>query len=404
MKLAILSRAPQAYSTQRLRAAGLQRGHQVKVLNTLRFAIDLSGPEPDLQYRGRLLSDYDAILPRIGNSITYFGTAVVRQFEQMDVYTPNTANGISNARDKLRASQILSRHDIAMPATAFVHSRADVRLAIERVGGAPVVIKLLEGTQGIGVILAPEVKVAEAIIETLHSTKQNVLIQSFISESRGRDIRALVVGDRVVAAMRRVASGDEFRSNVHRGGTVEAVELSPEYTRAAVRAAQIMGLRVAGVDMLEGNDGPLIMEVNSSPGLEGIERATGLDVAGAIIDYIADQVGFPEIDVRQRLSVSTGYGVAEIIVYSNADFVGKRLVDSGLGERDITVLTLHRGTTVMPNPKGDLVLEASDRLLCFGKLDEMRSMVPERRRRRAKVRKLPKEPIPVSVPLAVSEG
>ena len=404
MKLAILSRAPQAYSTQRLRAAGLQRGHQVKVLNTLRFAIDLSGPEPDLQYRGRLLSDYDAILPRIGSSITYFGTAVVRQFEQMDVYTPNTANGISNARDKLRASQILSRHDIAMPATAFVHSRADVRLAIERVGGAPVVIKLLEGTQGIGVILAPEVKVAEAIIETLHSTKQNVLIQSFISESRGRDIRALVVGDRVVAAMRRVASGDEFRSNVHRGGTVEPVELSPEYTRAAVRAAQIMGLRVAGVDMLEGNDGPLIMEVNSSPGLEGIERATGLDVAGAIIDYIADQVGFPEIDVRQRLSVSTGYGVAEIIVYSNADFVGKRLMDSGLGERDITVLTLHRGATVMPNPKGDLVLEASDRLLCFGKLDEMRSMVPERRRRRAKVRKLPKEPIPVSVPLAVSEG
>ncbi|MFT2816750.1 RimK family alpha-L-glutamate ligase [Leifsonia sp. A12D58] len=394
MKLAILSRAPQAYSTQRLKAAGLQRGHQVKVLNTLRFAIDLSGPEPDLQYRGRLLSDYDAILPRIGNSITYFGTAVVRQFEQMDVYTPNTANGISNARDKLRASQILSRHDIAMPATAFVHSRADVRLAIERVGGAPVVIKLLEGTQGIGVILAPEVKVAEAIIETLHSTKQNVLIQSFISESRGRDIRALVVGDRVVAAMRRVASGDEFRSNVHRGGTVEPVELSPEYTRAAVRAAQIMGLRVAGVDMLEGNDGPLIMEVNSSPGLEGIERATGLDVAGAIIDYIADQVGFPEIDVRQRLSVSTGYGVAEIVVYSNADFVGKRLMDSGLGERDITVLTLHRGTTVMPNPKGDLVLEASDRLLCFGKLDEMRSMVPERRRRRAKVRKLPKEPIP----------
>ena len=199
MKLAILSRAPQAYSTQRLRAAALQRGHQVKVLDTLRFAIDLSGPEPDLQYRGRPLSDYDAVLPRIGNSVTYFGTAVVRQFEQMDVYTPNTANGITNSRDKLRANQILSRHNIGMPATAFVRNRADVRPAIERVGGAPVVIKLLEGTQGIGVILAPEVKVAEAIIETLHSTKQNVLIQRFIKESRGRDIRALVVGDRVVA-------------------------------------------------------------------------------------------------------------------------------------------------------------------------------------------------------------
>jgi len=393
MKLAILSRAPQAYSTQRLRASALQRGHRAKVLDTLRFAIDLSGPEPDLQYRGKLLSDYDAILPRIGSSITYFGTAVVRQFEQMDVYTPNTANGITNSRDKLRANQILSRHSIAMPATAFVHSRADVRLAIEQVGGAPVVIKLLEGTQGIGVILAPEVKIAEAIIETLHSTKQNVLIQSFISESRGRDIRALVVGDRVVAAMRRVATGDEFRSNLHRGGTVESVVLTPEYESAAVRSAQIMGLRVAGVDMLEGNEGPLVMEVNSSPGLEGIERATGLDVAGAIIDFIANQVAFPEIDVRQRLSVSTGYGVAELLVYGDADLIGKRLGDSGLGERDITVLTLHRGAGVIPNPRSGVVLEAGDRLLCFGKLEEMRSMIPERRRRRTKVRKLPKEPI-----------
>ena len=394
MKLAILSRAPRSYSTQRLRAAAEQRGHDVKVLNTLRFAIDLSGPEPDLQYRGRTLSDYDAILPRVGASITYFGTAVVRQFEQMDVYTPNTANGISNARDKLRATQILSRHNIEMPATTFVRTRADVRPAIERVGGAPVVIKLLEGTQGIGVILAPEVKIAEAIIETLQSTNQNVLIQHFVSESRGRDIRALVVGDRVVAAMRRTASGEEFRSNVHRGGTVERVELAPDFEEAAVRAAQIMGLKVAGVDMLEGANGPLVMEVNSSPGLQGIEAATQLDVAGAIIDYIANQVAFPEIDVRQRLSVSTGYGVAELLVHGNAELIGTRLGDSGLWERDITVLTLHRGTTVIPNPRKGVVLEAGDRLLCFGKLEEMRSMIPERRRRRAKVRKLPKEPIP----------
>ncbi|HTL41973.1 MAG TPA: RimK family alpha-L-glutamate ligase [Pseudolysinimonas sp.] len=396
MKLAILSRAPRAYSTQRLRAAAIARGHDVRVLNTLRFAIDLSGSEPDLQYRGKPLSDYDAILPRIGNSITYFGTAVVRQFEQMDVYTPNTANGIVNARDKLRASQILSRHNIAMPATAFVRNRADVRPAIERVGGAPVVIKLLEGTQGIGVILAPEAKVAEAIIETLHSTNQNVLIQKFVAESRGRDIRALVVGDRVVAGMRRVAQGDEFRSNVHRGGTVEAVELSDDFKEAAVRSAQIMGLKVAGVDMLEGADGPLVMEVNSSPGLEGIERATQLDVAGAIIDHLADRVAFPEIDVRQRLSVSTGYGVAELVVFPNANWVGSPLGELGLGDRDISVLTLHRGTTVIPNPKRGTLLEAGDRLLCFGKLDEMRSMVPERRRRR-KVRKLPSDPLPDSV-------
>jgi ribosomal protein S6--L-glutamate ligase len=254
------------------------------------------------------------------------------------------------------------------------------------------VIKLLEGTQGIGVILAPEVKVAEAIIETLHSTNQNVLIQRFIAESRGRDIRALVVGDRVVAAMRRKANGDEFRSNVHRGGSVEPVELTPEYERIAVRSAQIMGLKVAGVDMLEGNEGPLVMEVNSSPGLEGIESATKLDVAGAIIDYISNEVAFPDIDVRQRLAVSTGYGVAELLVHGGADLIGKELDRSGLAERDITVLTLHRGTVVIPNPSRSQVLQAGDRLLCFGRLEEMRSMIPNRRRR-AKVRKLPREKV-----------
>ncbi len=393
MKLAILSRAPKSYSTQRLRSAALDRGHQVKVLNTLRFAIDLSGGEPDLQFRGRQLTDYDAVLPRIGNSITYFGTAVVRQFEQMDVYTPNTASGITNSRDKLRCFQILSRHNIDMPPTMFVQDRADVIPAIHQVGGAPVVIKLLEGTQGIGVILAPQLKVAEAIIETLQSTRQNVLIQEFVKESRGRDVRALVVGDRVVAAMRRTAKGDEFRSNVHRGGSVEQVELDAEFERTAVRAAQIMGLKVAGVDMLEGDDGPLVMEVNSSPGLEGIETATKLDVAGAIIDYIDNQVAFPQIDVRERLSVSTGYGVAELVVHGDADLVGKKLGESGLRERDITVLTLHRGTQVIPNPFDRHVLEAEDRLLCFGKLEEMRSMIPARRQRRARVKKLPKQPI-----------
>ncbi|GAA4817835.1 RimK family alpha-L-glutamate ligase [Nocardioides caeni] len=395
MKLAILSRAPRSYSTQRLRTAAVDRGHQVKVLNTLRFGIDLSGDEPDLQFRGKQLSEYDAVLPRIGNSITYFGTAVVRQFEQMDVYTPNTANGISNSRDKLRASQILSRHNIGMPATTFVRDRADVIPAIERVGGAPVVIKLLEGTQGIGVILAPSIKVAEAIIETLQSTKQQVLIQRFVKESKGRDIRALVVGDRVVAAMRRVAQGDEFRSNVHRGGTVERVELDPEYERVAVRSAHIMGLKVAGVDMLEANDGPQVMEVNSSPGLEGIESATKLDIAGAIIDYIDNQVAFPQIDVRERLSVSTGYGVAELVVHGDADLVGKSIGDSGLRDRDITVLTLHRGTTVIPNPFAHHVLQAEDRLLCFGKLEEMRSMIPARPKRQRRVKKLPKQPIPL---------
>ena len=390
MKLAILSCSPECYSTRRLREAAAQRGHQVKVLNTLKFSIDLEEGHPDLYYHSKPLSQYDAVLPRIGASITYFGTAVVRQFEQMDVFCANTSAGISNSRDKLRSLQILSRHQVGIPGTTFVRDRKDVLPAIERVGGAPVVIKLLEGTQGVGVILADSVNVAEAIIETLHSTKQNVLVQKFVAESKGRDIRALVVGDQVVAAMRRVAKGMEFRSNVHRGGSTEVVYLDEKYRETAVRAAQIMGLRVAGVDMLEGKDGPQIMEVNSSPGLEGIEGCTRLDVAGAIIDYIAAQVDFPEIDLRQRLTVSRGYGVTEIHVPQGSEFVGKTIAESGLREQDINVLTLNRGTSVVPNPQPNRILEAGDRLLCFGKMSSMRNMVPEktRRQRRPKILKL----------------
>ena len=320
----------------------------------------------------------------------------MRQFEQMDVYTPNTAAGIANSRDKLRAIQILSRHDVGIPATSFVRDRADVLPAIERVGGAPVVIKLLEGTQGIGVILAPDTQVAGAVIETLHSKRENVLIQSFIKESKGRDIRALVVGDRVVAAMRRTAAGDEFRSNLHRGGTSELVELDETYRRVAVQSAQIMGLRIAGVDMLEGADGPLVMEVNSSPGLEGIETATELDVAGAIVDYIAAQVAFPELDIRQRLTVSTGYGVAELQVNEGAALLGQT-IEEGLRDRDIAVLTLTRGTTVIPNPRSARILEVGDRLLCFGRLDGMRDLVPARRLRRSRpeVQPLPEDPLAI---------
>jgi ribosomal protein S6--L-glutamate ligase len=402
MKLAILSCSPGCYSTRRLREAAEQRGHSVKVLNTLRFAIDLEEGEPDLYYRQKPLSDYDAVLPRIGASITYFGTAVVRQFEQMDIFSANSSTGITNSRDKLRSLQILSRHQIGIPQTTFVRDKKDVLPAIERVGGAPVVIKLLEGTQGVGVILADSVKVAEAIIETLQSAKQNVLVQKFVAESKGRDIRALVVGDQVVAAMRRVAQGQEFRSNVHRGGRTEPVELDERYGETAVRAAQIMGLRVAGVDMLESNSGPQVMEVNSSPGLEGIETCTHLDVAGAIIDYIAARVDFPEIDLRQRLTVSRGYGVTEIHVPEGSRYVGRTIGESGLRDADINVLTLYRGTTVIPNPRAGRELEAGDRLLCFGKLDSMREMIPEktRRRRRPKVQELP-EQVAVSTSSAV---
>jgi len=390
MKIGILSRAPRAYSTRRLREAALARGHKVKILDTLRFSIEVETGDPHLYFNGKRLSYYDAVIPRIGASITYFGTAVVRQFEQLDVYTPSSANGIANSRDKLRAAQILSRHDIGLPHTAFVRRKQDVLPAIERVGGAPVIIKLLEGTQGVGVIMADSVKIAEAIIETLQSTKHNVLIQKFVGESAGKDVRAFVVGDRVVAAMRRTAQGGDFRSNVHRGGTAEAVNLDPLYRETAVRSAQIMGLKIAGVDMLEGKDGPQVMEVNSSPGLEGIEGATKLDVAGAIIDFIERQVSFPELDIRQRLTVSARYGVTELEIGKSSELVGQTVGDSGLRERDIVVLTLHRGPTVIPNPNADRVLEVGDRLLCFGKLEEMRNLVPARRaRKRPKVKPLP---------------
>jgi ribosomal protein S6--L-glutamate ligase len=390
MKLAILSRASNCYSTRRLKEAASQRGHKVKVLDTLRFSIDLEKGEPDLYYRSKPLSDYDAIVPRIGASITYFGTAVVRQFEQMDVFSAASSAGIANSRDKLRCLQILSRHAIGIPETTFVREKRDVLPAIERVGGVPIIIKLLEGTQGVGVILAESVKIAEAIIETLQSTRQNVLIQKFVSESKGKDIRAFVVGDRVVAAIRRVAQGHEFRSNVHRGGRTERVILDETYCQTAVRCTQIMGLRVAGVDMLESDEGPQVMEVNSSPGLEGIETCTQLDIAGAIVDYIAAQIDFPEVDVRQRLSVSRGYGVTEIHIPEGSEFIGKSIDESGLPEQDINVLTLNRGQTVIPNPRLKRTLEPNDRLLCFGKLEAMRGMVPEktRRKRRPKLKQL----------------
>jgi ribosomal protein S6--L-glutamate ligase len=390
VKLAILSCGPNAYSTRRLKEAAEQRNHQVKILNTLKFAIDLDRGSPDLYYRQKALSHYDAVLPRIGASITYYGTAVVRQFQEMNVFCANTAHGILNSRDKLRSLQLLSRHHVGIPKTTFVRDKKDVLPAIERVGGAPVVIKLIEGTQGIGVLLADSVKQAESIIELLQSQKQNVLIQKFVAESKGKDIRAFVVGDRVVAAMRRVAQGQEFRSNVHRGGIAEPVELDEQYRETAVRCTQIMGLSVAGVDMLEGKNGPQVMEVNSSPGLEGIETSTGLDIAGAVIDYIAAQVDFPEIDVRQRLTVSKGYGVSEIFVPEGSKFVGQTITGTKLSESDVNILTLYRGAKVIPNPRNDRVLEAGDKLLCFGKMEAMRGMIPARtkRKRRPQVQDL----------------
>ena len=395
MNLGILSTAPNCYSTRRFVEAANQRGHEVTVIDTKKLAIDLQQGSPDLFYRQEQIADFDAILPRIGASLSYFGTAVVRQFEQMDVFCANSSAGISNSRDKLRSLQIFSRHHIGIPATTFVREKKDVLPAIARVGGAPVIIKLIEGTQGIGVLLAETEKSAEAIIELLQSQRQNVLIQKFVAESKGKDVRAFVVGDQVVGAMRRVAQGQEFRSNVHRGGQTESITLDDNYRETAVRAAQIMGLKVAGVDMLEGKDGPQIMEVNSSPGLEGIETCTQLDIAGSVVDYMAARVDFPEIDIRQRLTVSRGYGVAELTIPTGSQFVGKQICDAGFDEKDINVLTLTRGSTVIPNPRRNRELENGDRILCFGKLDLMREMIPPkaRKKRRAKVADLPELPV-----------
>ena len=390
MHLGILSTAPNCYSTRRLVEAATSRGHEVDVINTTQTSLSIEEGEPDLFYKGHEAPIPDAIIPRIGASITYFGTSVLRQYEQMDVYTPNSSSGVINSRDKLRSFQILAKHNIGMPKTAYVRRNKDILPAIERVGGAPVIIKLIEGTQGVGVVLAETAKVAQAIVEMLHGTSQNVVIQKFVAESKGKDVRAFVVGDQVVAAMRRTAHGDEFRSNIHRGGSVEAIELSDAYKEMAVKAAQILGLRVAGVDMLEGANGPQIMEVNSSPGLEGIEAATKLDIAGAIVDYVAEQVDFPEIDIRQRLTVSKGYGVAEIMIPEGSKYIGKRIDEINSDEGDIAVLTLKRQLQIISNPKVSRLIENDDVLLCYGKLSLMKGLIPKKVRKRRSERKLDK--------------
>jgi ribosomal protein S6--L-glutamate ligase len=293
MRIVILSRQPALYSTRALALAGEQRGHEVRVLDTLQFDIRVSRQNPELFYQGEPVGPVDAVIPRIGASITFFGLAVVRQFEMMGVYCVNESQAIARSRDKLRCLQILSRHDIGLPPTVYTRQADHVPACIERVDGLPVVVKLLEGTQGIGVVLAETAPTASSVIEAFHGLDQNILIQKFIAEAKGADIRALVVGRKVVAAMKRKAVSGEFRSNLHRGGTAQSVRLPAESCRTALAAARVLGLRVAGVDLIESNEGPMVMEVNSSPGLEGIQKTTGVDVAGAIMEHLEKQVITP---------------------------------------------------------------------------------------------------------------
>ncbi len=286
MKLAVLSRNRKLYSTRRLIEAAEQRGHEVRVLDVLRCYMNITSMRPSIHYKGETLTGFDAVIPRIGASVTFYGTAVLRQFEMMGVYPLNESVAITRSRDKLRSLQLLARKGIGLPVTGFAHSPDDVQDMLAMVGGAPAVIKLLEGTQGIGVVLAETQKAAESVIEAFMGLKANILIQEFIKEAGGADIRCLVVGGKVVAAMERRAKEGEFRSNLHRGGSASIIRLTPEERSTAVRAAKIMGLNVCGVDILRSNHGPVVMEVNSSPGLEGIENSTGKDIAGMIIEFI----------------------------------------------------------------------------------------------------------------------
>jgi len=286
MKIAILSRNAKLYSTRRLVEAAQARGHEVRVLDVLRCYMNITSNRPSIHFKGEDLTGFDAVIPRIGASVTFYGTAVLRQFEMMNVLPLNESVAISRSRDKLRSLQLLARKGIGLPVTGFAHSPDDVQDMLNMVGGAPAVIKLLEGTQGIGVVLAETKKAAESVIEAFMGLKANILIQEFIKEAGGADIRCLVLGGKVVAAMKRQGKEGEFRSNLHRGGSATVVRLTPEERSTAARAASIMGLNLCGVDILRSNHGPVVMEVNSSPGLEGIENSTQKDVAGLVIEFI----------------------------------------------------------------------------------------------------------------------
>lgn len=286
MKIALLCRNATLYSHKRLVEAAEARGHQIDVIDHLRCYIDIASSDPEVHYNGESLKGYDAVIPRIGASVTFFGSAVLRQFEMMGVYPLNESVAISRSRDKLRSLQLLSRDGVGLPTTVFAHRTSDANELLKLAGGAPVIIKLLEGTQGIGVVLGETPRAAESIIQAFGGVQTNILVQQFVKEANGEDIRCLVIGNKVIAAMMRKGKDGDFRSNLHRGGSAKLIKITPTERATAVKAAKAMGLNVCGVDMLRSNDGPVVMEVNSSPGLEGLENATKVDVAGQIIEFL----------------------------------------------------------------------------------------------------------------------
>ena len=372
LRLAILSRGPRLYSTRRLAEEARKRGLEPYIADPMKFSLFVADGRIDILHNGEPFN-YDAVIPRIGHSITKHGVAVLRHLEQLGIWTANTGAGILQSRDKLHASQILARNRIPVPRTTYVRDIIDVETAVDFVGGLPVVIKVTQGTQGQGVFLRHTIRESRNLVQGLLLTGRAGLIQEYIAESHGKDIRALVVGDRVVASMRRRARGREFRSNYHLNGTVEKVDLPPEFEEAACRAARVLGLHIAGVDLLEAKDGPLVLEVNSSPGLEGIEKASGVNVAGEIIDYVTSETAFSEVDLDQLLRTVPGSGVLSLQIKNHPQLVGQPLADLFNSSSKIPVFALSRDNSLLWNPSDDIQLRYEDVLICYGELTELRN-------------------------------
>ena len=372
VRLAVLSRGPRLYSTRRLVEEARLREIEVAVLDPMQFSLFVTEQEIGILHQGTPFK-YDAVIPRIGHSITKHGVAVLRHLEQLEVWTANSSRGILQSRDKLHSGQILSRNKISTPRTAYVRDMKDIQRAIDTVGGLPVVVKVTQGTQGQGVFLRHTIHETRNLVQGLLMTGKSVLIQEYIAESHGKDIRALVVGGKVVASMRRKARGREFRSNYHLNGTVENVDLPEEYAEMACRAARVLGLNVAGVDLLEGNSGPLVLEVNSSPGLEGIEKASGVNVAGAIIDYVISESDFSEVNVDQLLRTIPGHGVLSVHLRNHPKLIGKPIGD--LFKGDVPIFALSRAGDLIWNPEPDMQLRFHDTVICYGDLEELRAAI-----------------------------
>ena len=374
LRVAILSRGPRLYSTRRLADEANALGCSVEILDPMKLSVTVGNDGRRILHEGWNV-EVDAVVPRIGYSITEHGVAIARQFERMGTYVANSSDGINNSRDKLHATQVLSANHIPVPTTALVRDWRDVERAIRQVGGVPCVIKVPEGTQGSGVFLAHTEREASEIAWKVLETSNRVLVQEYIKESHGRDIRVLVVGGKVVAAMRRRAHGREFRSNFHLGGSVEKVDLPADFARIACKAARLLGLDIAGVDLLESARGPLLLEVNSSPGLEGIEKATGINVAGHIMSHVVESHAFTPIDLNQLLSNKEGYGTLSLKVRKYPELIGRAVGDLMTQDDDGSVAAISRAGAHIWNPSPEITLREADEIIFYGELDVLHQRI-----------------------------